>query len=152
MKERRIVKLFFDGASKGNPQMVGGGGVIISLEGEIEMEYFWNIGNDSNNMAEAYGLWQWIKKLEKKGVEEAIVFGDPRIIIHAMNEVNQSQNLRLDRLIKRINSVSKTFRWLEFFHVLWELNDLADHAANKEIGLGKNELSVNLHQSLELPP
>lgn len=69
-----------------------------------------------------------------------------------MNEVNQSRNLRLDRLIKRIKSVSKTFRRLEFCHVLWELNDLADHAANKAIGLGKNELLVNLHQSLELPP
>ena len=79
MKERRIVKLFFNGASKGNPRMAGGGGVIISPEGEIEMEYFWNIGNDSNNMAEAYGLWQGIKQLEKKGVEEAIVFGDSRI-------------------------------------------------------------------------
>ena len=56
MKERRIVKLFFDGASKGNPQMVGGGGVIISTEGEIEIEYFWNIGNDSNNMPEVYGI------------------------------------------------------------------------------------------------
>jgi len=152
MKERRIVKLSFDGASKGNPQMVGGGGDIINCEGEIEMEYFWNIGNDSNNMVEAYGIWQGIKQLEKKGVEEAIVFGDSQIIIHAMNEVNQSRNLRLDRLIKRIKSVSKTFRRLEFYHVLWELNDLADNAANKAIGLGKNELSVNLHQSLELPP
>ena len=55
-------------------------------------------------------------------------------------------------MIKRINSVSKTFRRLEFFHVLREHNDLADQAANKAIGLGKNELSVNLHQSLELPP
>ena len=61
MKERRIVKLFFDGASKGSPRMAGGGGVIISLEEEIEMEYFWNIVNDSNNMAEAYRLWQGIK-------------------------------------------------------------------------------------------
>jgi len=76
MKERRIVKLFFGGASKGNPRMAGGGGVIINPEGKIEMEYFWNIENDSNNMAEAYGLWQGIKPLEKKGVEEAIVFGD----------------------------------------------------------------------------
>ena len=54
MKERRIAKLFFHGASKGNPRMVRGGGVIISPEGELEMEYLWNIGNDSNNMAEAY--------------------------------------------------------------------------------------------------
>ena len=47
--------------------MAGGGGIIIRLDRKMEMEYFWNIGNDSNNMAEAYGLWQGIKQLEKKG-------------------------------------------------------------------------------------
>ena len=56
LKERKIFKLFFDGASKGNPRMVGGGGVIICPEGKIEMKYYWNIGNDSNNMDESYGL------------------------------------------------------------------------------------------------
>jgi len=25
-------------------------------EGKIDLEYYWNIGQDSNNMAEAYGL------------------------------------------------------------------------------------------------
>ena len=61
MKERKIFKLFFECASKGNPGMVGGGGVIICPEGKIEVVYFWNIGIDSNNMAEAYGMWQGIK-------------------------------------------------------------------------------------------
>ena len=88
IKERNIFKLFFDGASKGNPGMVGGGGVIICPEGKIEMEYYWNIGNDSNNMVEAYGMWKGIKQLKEKGVEEAIVFGDSQIIIQAMNEVS----------------------------------------------------------------
>ena len=36
LKERKIFKLFFDGASKGNPRMAGGGGVIICPEGKIE--------------------------------------------------------------------------------------------------------------------
>ena len=36
LKERKIFKLFFYGASKGNPMMAGGGGVIIFLEGKIE--------------------------------------------------------------------------------------------------------------------
>ena len=75
MKERKIFKLFFDGASKGNSGMVGGGGVIIYSEGKIETEYYLNIGNDTNNMAEAYGLWQGLKQLEAKGIYEAIVFG-----------------------------------------------------------------------------
>ena len=47
MKERKIFKLFFDRSSKGNPGMVGEGGVIIFPEGKIEIEYYWNIGNDT---------------------------------------------------------------------------------------------------------
>ena len=81
MKERKIFKLFFDCASKRNPGMAGGGGVIICPKGKIEMEYYWNIGTDSNNVVESYGLWQGIKQLKEKGVDEAIVFGDSRLII-----------------------------------------------------------------------
>ena len=66
MKERKMFKLFFDDASKGNPRKAGGGGVIICPEGNIEVEYYWNIGFDSNNMAEVYGLWQGIKQLKEK--------------------------------------------------------------------------------------
>ena len=56
LRERKIFKLFFDGASKGNPGRVGGGGIILEPGGKIEIEYYWNIGYNSNNMAEAYGL------------------------------------------------------------------------------------------------
>jgi len=56
LRERKIFKLFFDGASKGNPRRAGGGGVVIDPGGKVEIEYYWNIGHNSNNMAEAYGL------------------------------------------------------------------------------------------------
>ena len=80
-----MFKLFFDGASKGNPGKAGSGGVITCLEGNIEVEYYWNIGFDSNNMAKVYGLWQGMKQLKDKGVEEAIVFRDSRLIIQVLN-------------------------------------------------------------------
>ena len=111
------------------------------------MEYLWSIGFDSNIMAEAYRLWKGMLKV--KGVEEAIVFGDSRLISEALNGASQSQNLRLARLIKRIKSLSKTFRCLESFHILREVNDLADQAANKSMVLSKNEI---LFLSSALPP
>ena len=57
MNERKLFKLFFDGALKGNPRVAGRGGVINFPKGNIEFEYYWNIGIDKNNMAKAYGLW-----------------------------------------------------------------------------------------------
>ena len=81
LKERKIFKLFFDGASKGNPGKAGGGGVITNADGEVVVEYSWNIGYETNNIAEAYGLWQGLKQLLVKKVEEVLVFGDFEIII-----------------------------------------------------------------------
>ena len=102
--------MFFYGASKGNPGMARGGGVVIFLKGKTKNGYYWNIGEDSNNMVEVYGLWQGLKQLKDKGVDEAMVFGDSRLITQEMNGETQCRNIRLDRLLKRIKSISKTFR------------------------------------------
>ena len=56
LRERKIFKLFFYGASKGNLGRAGGGGVIIEPGGNVVIEYYWNIGYNTNNMAGAYGL------------------------------------------------------------------------------------------------
>ena len=68
--------MIFDGASKGNPREAGGRGVIYNLEENIEMDYSWSIGFDTNNMVEAYDVWQGLKKPKNLGVDEAMVFGD----------------------------------------------------------------------------
>ena len=152
LRERKLFKLFFDGASKGNPRRVGGGGVIMDPGGKIVTEYSWNIGYDSNNMAEAYGLWQGLIQLKEKGVGEAIVFGDSRLIIQALNEGNRSKNDRLTRMLKRIRTMIKSFNKINTFHILWNLNDMADKAANNSMAVGLHELVINKVVRLDIPP
>ena len=55
-------------------------------------------------------------------------------------------------LIKRIKFISKSFREIEFFHILRELNAPMDHVANKSMTAGRNELYVNQLLSLDIPP
>ena len=152
MKDRKRFKIFFDRASKGIPGVVGGGGIIICPEGNNELEYYWNIGIDTNNMVEAYGLWQGLKQLENLGIDEAIVIGDSRLIIQEMNGTSNSKSLRLSRLIARIQSISRSSRHLEFVHVLRELNFKAYQATNKVTTIQINELYVNNHVFPVLPP
>ena len=144
--------MFFDGASKGNPGKAGGGGFVINPGGKVEIEYYWNIGYDSNNMAEDYGLWQGLKQLQKKGVDEVMVFGDSRLIIQALNGGRRGKSERIERMINRIRSMAKMFRKIEFFHVLREFNVLADIVANKLIAIGCNDLIVNSIVSTNIPP
>ena len=120
--------------------------------GKIVTEYSWNIGYDSNNMAEAYGLWQGLIQLKEKGVGEAIVFGDSRLIIQALNEGNRGKNDRIARMIKRIRSMVKSFGKINIFHILRNLNALADVAANKSMAVGLHELVINTVVRLDIPP
>ena len=103
-------------------------------------------------MAEAYGLLQGLKQLQKKGVKEFMVFGDSRLIIQAMNGGKKGKNERTASMIKRIHSKIKMFRKIHFFHILRELNVLADLATNKSTVVGLNELVINSVVKIEIPP
>ena len=55
-------------------------------------------------------------------------------------------------MINRIRSNAKLFKSIKFYHILRELNVLADLAANKSIAVGLNELIVNSTVSKDIPP
>ena len=103
-------------------------------------------------MAEAYGLWQGLKQLQGKGVEEALVFGDSRVIIQALNGGSRDKNGRLARMINRIRSKVKKFKKIKFYHILRGLNALAVQAANNSIAVGPHDLIVNSVASVDIPP
>ena len=81
-----------------------------------------------------------------------MVFGDSKLIIQALNGGRRGKNERIERMTNRIRSVVKMFRKIEFFHVLREVNVLADIAANKSIVVGLNDLIVNSIVSTDIPP
>ena len=103
-------------------------------------------------MAEAYGLWQGVKQLQKEGVEEVMVFGDSRLVIQAMNGDGSGKNEGTARLINRIKTKARWFKKITFHHILRELNAQADKVANKSIMIGQNELVVNSILCFETPP
>jgi len=78
--------LFFDGASKSMPGMVGVGGVIYNANGECVLFYEWGLGNISNNRAEALALIQGLKQLSRIGIRTTKVFGDSSIVISLMSQ------------------------------------------------------------------
>ena len=83
---------------------------------------------------------------------EAIVFGDSRLTIQALNEGNRSKNDRIARMIKRIRTRVKLFRKINIFHILRNLNVLADVAANNSMVVGLHELVMNKVVSFDIPP
>ena len=98
-KERILFKLFFDGASKGNPGAAGGGGVITNPEEHKEITCSWSIDFGTNNQAEAYGSLQGLKQIQTLKVNKALIFRDSRLIIQAMIVPTQISNPKLVRIL-----------------------------------------------------
>jgi len=87
--------LLFYGASKGNPGVTGGGGVLLSPDKTTEFTLSWGIGDDTNNIVEALALWQGLYQVLAINVKEVIVFRDSWVIIHALNIHALPHNMRL---------------------------------------------------------
>ncbi|KAH9292835.1 hypothetical protein KI387_041984, partial [Taxus chinensis] len=65
-----VVKLNFDGASKGNLGPAGGGGILRNSEGDWLFAYAGPLGRQTNNMVEARALLWGVLLAKEKGFKD----------------------------------------------------------------------------------
>lgn len=82
-----FLKVNIDWASKGNPGLVGFGGVIRDEKGWIREIFNGHLGKATNNMAEIIALEQCLKILVKSNSHNVIVEVDSELIIRAANKI-----------------------------------------------------------------
>lgn len=93
--------LFFDGASKGNPGVVGSGVVLLRPGGSSELRFHWGLGIESNNRAEALALWQGLNLAINRNILSLSIFGDSRLIIQALTSHKTPHQVHLATIIKK---------------------------------------------------
>jgi ribonuclease HI len=82
-KENKYI-LLFDGASKGNSGVARGGGILVGPNGLLEIRFAWGLGIETNNIAEALALWQWLNQAILHNIRDLVIIGDSRLIIQAL--------------------------------------------------------------------
>jgi ribonuclease HI len=135
--------LSFDGASKGNPGLAGGGGIVESPNGSTILSYAWGLGTETNNRAEALALWQGLNQAINNSIQELVIIGDSRIVIKALIHHSKLQNAKLNNLLDKIQLLLGKFRSFKIYHVLRNLNERADVEANKGALLTAGTLQLN---------
>ena len=125
-----ISSLFFDGASKGNPGIVGADGVIFDHKGIKQQEYAWVIGRATNNGAEWYALIKGLGLAREMGIEEMYVIGDSLIVIREAKKIYKNWKTPSSKMHKMLPCLTKEFKFLFFLHVLRGQNRKADRMAN----------------------
>jgi hypothetical protein len=101
-KENKHI-FFFDGASKGNPGPAGGGGVLVSPTGHLELRFAWGLGIETNNRAEALALWQGLNQAIIHNVQDLVIIGDSRLIIQALILRKRVKNAKLQHILEKIH-------------------------------------------------
>lgn len=127
-----ILKVFSDGASRGNPGEAGCGFVILSGEGELLEEGCLYIGHATNNVAEYRAVLEAARKAKLRNPAAVNFYLDSELIVKQMKGEYKVKNetlaqIRLE-LIKTIEGTKFSFN-----HVPREQNKLADKLANKAI-------------------
>lgn len=128
-------KLYFDGASRGNPGMASLGGVIYNLEGEEMINFKKYIGEATNNVAEYSAVLAGIQVLIKYKIREVEIYGDSKLVIEQLkgNWKVKSDSLKpyYDKIKQLITR--EYFDKINFFHVRRKFNKRADELANMAI-------------------
>ena len=128
-----MYKLYFDGASKGNPGPSGCGGVIYDSYGDIVKEFKFNCGVGTNNRAEYLAALRGIKEAHEIGVTQLEVFGDSQLVIYQLLGTYKVRNPHLREIYNMIKEYERRFAKIKYYHVYREHNAIADRLANEGV-------------------
>jgi ribonuclease HI/pterin-4a-carbinolamine dehydratase len=131
VSKTRIVKLYGDGGSRGNPGPSASGYVIMDMDGHILFEAGVYLGITTNNQAEYQALKFGLEQAKKMGAREVHAHMDSLLVINQMKGVFKVKNRDLWPIFEAIKTLVKDFEKVTFTHVPRELNKLADAEVNK---------------------
>ena len=149
--QRRILTIFIDGASRGNPGASGIGIFCKNAQGKMVIKSGFFTGAQTCNQAEysalVYTLFYLTKTLtsEQRTNYHLSVTADSLLLINQMRGVWKIKEPTLKKLAEIIKELAPGFTFT-FTHVLREYNTNADELAN----LGVDEKKIPPQEFLDL--
>jgi ribonuclease HI len=131
--ENQKVKLFSDGACRGNPGIGGAGAVITDDGGQVLWEGSQYLGQCTNNIAEYQALILGLKGALACGYKNLEIYLDSELLANQINGSYKVKNEKLKILMQEVRSLLSSFRSSQVKHVLRCHNALADKLANLAI-------------------
>src|SRR5688572_25656094 len=127
------VRVYSDGAARGNPGLSGAGAVLVDPSGQVVDRIGKFLGTQTNNYAEYMGLLLGLRRARALGVREVEVFADSELMIRQLGGRYQvkSQSLKplYDEAVRLLNDFSR----VKLVHVPREMNKAADEMSNRAI-------------------
>ena len=131
--EKKLSRLYSDGACRGNPGVGGAGAVITDAEGSVIWEGKEYLGHCTNNIAEYKALILGLKGALAEGYKNLEVYLDSELLANQINGSYRVKNENLKILMNEVRGLLTYFDTIQVKHVLRSSNSHADRLANLAI-------------------
>jgi len=122
-----------DGGSRGNPGPAAYGVVVRDGKGEIVARLKKYIGNNTNNVAEYFGLIAALDYAQTQGIRALRVESDSELVVKQMRGHYKVKNADLRPLFERARKMAQGLEFFRIEHVRREQNREADALANQAL-------------------
>jgi len=130
----RVVRLFCDGASKGNPGPAGVGGVCRDEAGAVLFEFSEAIGVATNNVAEYRALIRGLQLVSQlPGDTTVLVCADSELMVRQLTGIYKIRDAALQLLAQEVERLKRLLRRCELRHIPREDNKEADRLASAAV-------------------
>jgi ribonuclease HI len=127
------VRLYSDGAARGNPGLAGAGAVLVEPSGQVVDRLGKFLGTQTNNYAEYMGLLLGLRRARELSVREVEVFADSELMLRQLGGRYQVRSPSLRPLYEEALSLLNDFERVKLVHVPREMNRAADEMSNRAI-------------------
>jgi ribonuclease HI len=127
------LRLYSDGAARGNPGPAGAGAVLVEPNGQVVERIGKYLGIQTNNFAEYMGLLLGLRRAKELGVQEVEVYADSELMIRQLGGRYQVKSLSLRPLYEEALELINGFSRVKLVHVPREMNSAADEMSNRAI-------------------
>jgi ribonuclease HI len=127
------LRLYSDGAARGNPGPSGAGAVLIEPGGTVVAKLGKYLGTQTNNYAEYMGLLIGLRHAKSLGAKEIEVFADSELLIRQLGGRYQVKSPTLRPLYEEAVKLLNDFSRVKLVHVPREMNAAADEMSNRAI-------------------
>ena len=127
------LRLYSDGAARGNPGPAGAGAVLVTPEGVTVEQLGKFLGRQTNNVAEYEGVLLGLRRARELGVRSLEVYADSQLMIRQLDGSYKVKNEGLKPLHAEASAMLKGFAKVKLVHIPREENRAADEMSNRAI-------------------
>ncbi len=131
------LKIYTDGASRGNPGEAAAAAVIYDQEDRLLEEHSRYLGQTTNNVAEYQALLLGLKRAQEMGAAQVEIFADSQLMVKQMQGQYRVKHPGLKPLFIKAKKLAGGFDKIGFNFIRREKNKAADALANQTLDLKK---------------